>query len=139
MGIKVKGNFNKVIFNLEAKQNMNNFLEETAGLINSSIQIRVQKFGIGLDNNKMKKYSKEYAEYRIKTGRQANYRSLTFFGLMFQSLTYKTIAKNMVKLFFFSEFSNIKAYWNHKRTPFFGISKREQKVISQQVKKYINT
>jgi len=141
MGLKVKtkGSFSmltKKLKNIDKDFNSGSFLEDTAKLLNSSIQIRVQKRGEGTDGRKMTDYSDKYAAFKKNTGRKTSYRDLTFSGKMFQSLT-TSKGRNKAKMFFGNAESNNKAAGNDKRTPFFGLGERERKILRDKVNKLI--
>jgi hypothetical protein len=136
--IHIKGDFKILEKKIKEKTDgFGLFLEQIAQLINGSIQKRVQSRGLGSDLSKMKRYSIPYELFRKKTRRQVSYRDLTFRGKMWQSLTTDRIRPNKVKMFF-SGGQNMKALKNEERTPFFSITKMEDRVIEQAIKEYFN-
>jgi len=114
------------------------FLEDTAKLINSSIQVRVQKDGKGVKGLKMKTYSGPYGTFKQNSGRQIAFRDLTYSGSMWQSLT-TSKGKNQAKMFFGDAESVNKASGNNARTPFFGISPKEKALLVREINKLIKT
>jgi hypothetical protein len=114
------------------------FLKKLAFLINSSIQRRVQNEGLKPDNSKLSPYSKQYAAFKSKRGRQVGYRDLTYTGNMWQALTATKMGKQSAKLFFAGAEQAKKAGYNDERTPFFEIGEREKQLIDRELKKFLN-
>ena len=135
--IIVKNNFGNLRRRIIKKdQGFTKFLTEVAFLLNGKIQRRVQGSGRGLKGI-MTKYSASYSRTRAKRGRQTSKRDLTFTGRMWQSLT--VIAKPSRKhaqMFFSGAEDNRKAFFNDKRTPFFGLTASEQKFLNDELKKF---
>lgn len=137
--VKTKGSFSiltKKLKNIDKDFNSGSFLEDTAKLLNGSIQTRVQKRGEGTDGKKMKSYSNKYANLKSNTGRNTAYRDLTFSGRMFQSLT-TSKSRNKAKMFFGNAESVNKASGNNSRTPFFGLGKKERAILRAEINKLI--
>lgn len=140
MEIGIKGSLKSLIKKLDKVDkgfDSGEFLEDTAKLVNSSIQRRVQKDGKGIKGFKMKPYSGKYGEYKQSTGRQVSFRDLTFSGNMWQSLT-TSKGRNTAKMFFNSKEEAVKAAGNNKRTPFFGISPKERAILKRELKNLLN-
>ena len=143
MGFSVglKGDLKKLAKKLETTKkdfDTGKFLEETAQLVNSSIQIRVQKDGKGVLGKKMNAYSGKYGTFKQDSGRNISFRDLTFSGTMWESLT-TSKARNQAKMFFGGAESVNKASGNHARTPFFGVGPREKRIIRSELKKLIDS
>jgi len=113
---------------------LNKFILETAGLINTSIKMRVQRKGIG-SYGRMAGYSRMYSQYKGQSGRQVAFRDLTYSGKMFQALTETLIAPMTVKSFFIGAEAK-KAEENDARTPFFSHTEAEDKVLNNEVDTY---
>ena len=138
--ISIKGDFKSLQNKLEKiKSDVDDgtFLTRLAAILNGAIQTRVQRFGIGLNNQPMKKYAKTYAKLRDSEGRNTKFRDLTRTGKMWQSLT-TTRQVDGVKMFFGNAESINKANWNQQRTKFFGISSKEKQIINSEMKKLTN-
>lgn len=139
LSFSIKGNLKNLTKNLKAINkdfDSGEFLEDTAKLLNSSIQIRVQKDGKGIRGKKMKPYSGKYGTFKQNSGRQVAFRDLTFSGKMWQSLT-TSKSKNQAKMFFGNAESVDKASGNHARTPFFGLAPKEKQLLRNEIKKLI--
>ena len=103
----------------------------------SAIKDRTFK-GIDAFGSNFIPYSKEYAFFRRKKGRQAGFVDLNFSGQMFSSLTSK-ILPSKGYLFFRQAEANKKAFYNDeagvgkskKRRQFFSISEREEVAIQK--------
>ncbi len=139
--MKVKNNYlsrlsNKIL-SIKKEMDSGEFLEDTAKLLNSSIQRRVQEKGIGSDGNKMKGYSFKYGSYKQIAGRNTKIRDLTFSGSMWNSLTTNR-SKNQAQMFFGNAESINKASGNDKRTPFFGLASGEKAILRAELKNFIN-
>lgn len=133
--VKTKGNFSRLAKKLKKINNeftTAQFLDDTAKLLNSSIQERVQKKGEGTDGSKMKAYPTNYANARKKKGRQILFRDLTMSGKMFQSLT-TSKGRNKAKMFFGNTESVNKASGNDARTPFFGLGAKEKEILGREL------
>lgn len=133
----------KKLDNINKDFNSGEFLEDTAKLLNGSIQIRVQKKGEGIDGKKMKRkdgepYNMDYADFRLSKNRQILFRDLTFSGKMWQSLT-TSKRKNQAKMFFGNVESINKASGNQKRTPFFGLAPRERILLKKEIDNLIKS
>lgn len=140
LGLKAKGSFKNLVNelkNIDKNFNSGAFLEDTAKLVNSSIQIRVQKEGKGVKGLKMKPYSGSYGTYKQSKGRNISYRDLTFTGKMWQSLT-TSRSRNEAKMFFGNAESVNKASGNQARTPFFGLSPKERSLVRRELKKLVD-
>lgn len=139
--VKIKGDFSKIIKSLEAQKDAldgkTDFYTKLGQLINSSIQIRVQRQGIGSDGQKMSPYKDKYEAWKKDRGRNVNFRDLTFQGNMWKSLTVEN-KDGGARLFFNSAAEANKARGNEARTPFFGISNRERDIIKREMRKLIN-
>ncbi len=137
--VSVKGDFKNLSGKLKKIQSdfdTGTFLQETAQLLNSSIQTRVQKDGKGIDGSSLDPYSKKYGAYKESKGRQTGFRDLTFSGKMWQSLTTSKTSKS-AKMYFGNAESVNKASGNNKRTPFFGIGPKEKAIIKSQINNLI--
>jgi hypothetical protein len=139
--LKIKGNFKRTINKLESTKDSldgkTNFYLKLAQLLNASIQIRVQRQGLGVDNKKMPAYSQKYSEWKKNKGRKTGYRDLTFSGNMFKSLTSEQYQSG-ARMFFNSSAETNKARGNQNRFKFFGISDREINIIKREIKKLIS-
>lgn len=91
------------------------------------------KKGIGLDDKKMAPYSSEYAEEKRAAGRQVDVRDLTFTGRTLRSRVQEPPIQRgqsyEVLLTFADAQSKLIAGSNQKRTPFFGVSDDDEKVL----------
>lgn len=138
--VKIKGGLRSKINLIEGQkaaiEGKTDFFTDLAKLINSSIQIRVQRNGEGTDGKKMKPYSDKYSRYKQNKGRNVNFRDLTFSGNMWQSLTAEKFSSG-ARLFFNSAENVNKARGNQARTPFFGVGKKEKDIINSELKKLI--
>lgn len=138
--LKVKGSLVSTIEAIKNQKNSiegkNDFYQRLAQLINSSIQIRVQKDGIGSDGKKMSPYSRKYEQWKRSKGRKTGYRDLTFTGNMFKSLTSENYQKG-ARMFFNSAAETNKARGNELKSPFFGISPREKEIIRRELRKLL--
>lgn len=136
MSVKVKGNLRTTINLIEgqktALEGKTDFYLKIAQLVNSSIQRRVQKDGIGTNGKKLSPYSDKYAQFKASKGRNTKFRDLTFSGNMWQSLTSENISGG-ARMFFNSAENVNKARGNEARTPFFGIGKKEKDIIEKQI------
>jgi len=138
--IKRNGNFRLVgekLKKLEQEFKTGNFLERTAQLLNSSIQLRVQRKGEGLDGKVLSPYKPAYADWKSNKGRQVGYRDLTFSGKMWQSLSTSKISGG-AKMFFNGAENVNKMKGNEARTPFFGIGSKEKEIIKRELTKLFN-
>lgn len=137
--VKTKGSFSvitKRLKEIDKDFTTGAFLEKTAQKLNSSIQTRVQKEGKGSNGLTMKPYSASYALFKERSGRKSNFRDLTFSGKMWNSLT-TSKGRNRAKMFFGNAESVNKASGNEKRTPFFGLSNKEEEILSNEIDKFI--
>ena len=136
--IKVKGNFSRLRSRIIKKdKGFNKFLLSTAFLLNSKIQRRVQQRGFGV-KGKMPLYkSKAYRSFRRKRGREITKRDLTFTGRMWQSVSaiIRTSRKQAI-MFFGGVEENRKAFFNDKRTPFFGLNSSEKAFLDKRLKDF---
>lgn len=133
--IVVKGDFGKLRAKIEKKdKGFTKFLAEVATFLNGKIQLRVQLKGQGV-KGKMPLYSKRYRNKRKKRGLTIARRDLTFDGLMWQSLTViKKPARQQAIMFFSGAEENRKAFFNDKRTEFFGFNNSEKSFIRDKLK-----
>lgn len=115
---------------------LNDFLLKTAGLINTSIKMRVQGRGMG-SNGIMRGYYGDYARLRASTGRQTGFRDLTYSGKMFQALTETIIAPLSVKQYFMGAEAK-KAEENDQRTPFFSYTEKEDEILDNELVDYFS-
>lgn len=140
LSIGIKNNkllaLSKKISNIGKEMDSGQFLEDTAKLLNASIQIRVQSKGKGILGEKLKAYSSKYSTFKQNKGRNTNYRDLTFSGKMWQSLTTNR-SNNQAKMFFGNVESINKASGNQKRTPFFGLADSEKAILKKELNKFI--
>ena len=140
LSFSTKGNLKNLInklSNVDRGFNSGESLENIAKLVNSAIQVRVQKDGLGILGKKMKPYSGPYGTYKENSGRQVGFRDLTYSGSMWQSLT-TSRGRNQAKMFFGNAESVNKASGNNKRTPFFGIGEKEKLLIRRELNKLIS-
>ena len=137
MRIQVIGSFKPLTEKIIQKdKDFSKFLFDTALLLNSKIQRRVQIQGLGSDDRKMPRYSKKYENKRAKIGRQIAYRDLTNKGTMWQSLTAEKIG-NGAKMFFGGAEEKTKAFHNDKKTPFFSLSPSEQVFLQKELEGFV--
>ena len=114
----------------ELPSKIDNALFATAQLANQIILDRTEK-GRSLTGAMFKKYSKGYALFRAKKGRQVSPVNLNFTGKMLSSMAvFKGRGKATIK--FSRAEETKKAYHNHvtNKRPFFGISKPERKRLT---------
>jgi hypothetical protein len=141
INLKIKGDLTDIIrkiTDLDDGLKSGQILNTIAQLLNSRIQIRVQKKGEGPEGNSLLKYSASYARIRSASKRQIAFRDLTYSGKMWQSLTTKP-GNYQAKMFFGNAESVNKASGNNKRTPFFELSEDDNNFIKKYIKdNYIN-
>lgn len=137
--LQVKGNFKKTeasLIKIDKEFSDGSFLQRLAQLLNASIQVRVQRFGIGAGGKKLKMpYTKAYEKFKQGKGRSTNFRDLTFSGKMWNSLTTNREV-NKARMFFGSGESANKAKGNNERTKFFTLEKNEKQIINQELNKF---
>ena len=134
MKIEKIGSFQSVVNKINKKEKgMSSFLLDTAFLLNSKIQRRVQKQGLDSNGRKMGRYQKRYSIYKSSTGRQTKFRDLTFDGTMWQSLTAVKTGTNKVEMFFGGAEEKAKALGNDKRKPFFSLAPTEQAFLQKEL------
>lgn len=146
ISFSTKGNLKSLIKkldNINKDFDSGEFLEDTAKLLNSSIQTRVQKKGEGIDGKKMRRnngepYSMSYVDFRLSKGRQVLLRDLTYSGKMWQSLT-TSKRKNQANMFFGNAESINKASGNQAKIPFFGLGSKERILLKKEIDKLIKS
>ncbi len=129
--------FHKSLAKKLSTQALGQFTIETAGLINTTIKMRVQRDGVG-SYGKMRSYSSWYASKKGATGRQTAFRDLTYSGKMFQALTETMIAPLTAKQYFMGSMENKKAEENESRTAFFSYTSKENEVLNDEIGKYFD-
>lgn len=95
------------------------------------IKDRTRK-GYGL-NGFFQRYSPKYALFRMKKGRGLRV-DLNFTGQMLASMQARK-GNGYADIYFSSARENKKAYFNHKRRPFFGLTRAEKAKLHQLVLK----
>ena len=109
----------------------------------SLIRQRVSK-GIGTDDAPMKAYSESYAKYKHGKGRNVSKRDLVFSGRMLGSMTMDGPFLHGDKPFVTVTFGGgpeiqIRASENEINTPFFGLSKQDQKHLRDAVEGFMQS
>ena len=103
---------------------------------------RRAKEGKGVDDQPMKDYSPQYAEQKRESGRQADVRDLTVTGRMLRSRVAEKPVRvgdsHEVTLTFSDARSKLVAGANQQRTPFFGVSPRDEQVLQDVAEKELN-
>lgn len=138
ISVSVKGNFSGVVSHLEMVKRQvsgGDFMTRLAQLLNSSIQIRVQRNGVG-SKGQMSPYSASYAAWKSSKGRNTKHRDLTFSGKMWQSLTTAPVIGG-ARMFFGNAESANKAKGNDARTPFFSLTEKEKRIIKSEIQKLV--
>lgn len=136
--VSVKGNFQGLVSHLETVKKQisgGEFVIRLAQLLNSSIQLRVQRSGIG-SKGEMSPYSAAYATWKGNRGRNTKFRDLTYSGKMWQSLT-TTPVSGGAKMFFGNAESANKAKGNEARSPFFSLTDREKRLVKNELQKLV--
>ncbi len=91
--------------------------------------------GVGLDDKPMKLYSKKYADQRQERGERVDVRNLTQTGRMRGALAVQSVEKTetgaIAELGFTDARARELAFYNQKRTPFFGVSEEDGKKLSE--------
>lgn len=86
--------------------------------------------GRGIDDRKMNKLSPGYAKKKRRIGQEA-IRNLMFSGAMLGSLTVVESTDHSVRIGFTRRSELIKAEANQKRAPWYGISRKDEDVITR--------
>ena len=81
----------------------------------------------------MKSYSKDYAKYRQKHGRNKRV-NLTYSGAMLGAISTKKIPLGL-RFYFSSKSETDKAIWNQKTRKFFGIDKTQRAYLKKKLSK----
>lgn len=102
-------------------------LEKIGHLVNASIKDRIETKGAG--SYKGKTYSKSYAKYRKKKGRQDSKRDLHLSGRMWAAQDVDIIKNKGAVLFFRGVEDNAKAEYNQAMTPFFELKQKEENIV----------
>jgi len=117
-------------------------MSEIGEYVIARIQIRTAE-GRDANNTAFKPYSKSYALFRQKHGRQSGKVNLFFTGSMMSSMTYEA-SEDTVRVFFMntpdkSGTSNaLKAFGLNKKRNFFAINAQEQDAIERIVQDHID-
>lgn len=94
-----------------------------------TIQNRLAK-ALGINDRKMKKLSPAYAKKKASIGQPA-VRNLMFSGAMQGAMGVVEASTNRAVIGFTRRSETAKAEWNQKRSPWYGISRRDEEMIMQ--------
>lgn len=86
--------------------------------------------GFDINGNRFKRYSKKYADYRVKKGRNPYPVDLQFTGRMLNSMRSKKMNYFTRLVFFRGAENNKKAAMNNKSRQFFGLNRKEQSRVA---------